>query len=275
MLCPVMSITPYSFKCMLITGLSIRREILLCSLHIVLIIISLQDSKQDKYTYPLPSHPLTLKNKSETTCAKEEMIMPTLISLKKKDKNDAVRLTLKGYENYSDSFSINTTGVSGTVTLDSKDKKKPQKNYAVTISRAPGIFARSLVVTLTPLYIIINQSGTSVSLRQSDTDNILHLNEGTYTPFHWPSPVSHMVQIRVDNYGYEWSQPFELVPSHMSLQMTKCRSQKSKYDVWEKENLEDPTTAQYSVVQVDITMMKSQCYVFIKKMVFHPYVRES
>ena len=154
MLCPVMSITPYSFKCMLITGLSIRREILLCSLHIVLIIISLQDSKQDKYTYPLPSHPLTLKNKSETTCAKEEMIMPTLISLKKKDKNDAVRLTLKGYENYSDSFSINTTGVSGTVTLDSKDKKKPQKNYAVTISRAPGIFARSLVVTLTPLYII-------------------------------------------------------------------------------------------------------------------------
>ena len=165
--------------------------------------------------------------------------------------------------------------MSGTVTLDSKDKKKPQKNYAVTISRAPGIFARSLVVTLTPLYIIINQSGTSVSLRQLDTDNILHLNEGTYTPFHWPSPVSHMVQIRVDNYGYEWSQPFELVPSHMSLQMTKCRSQKSKYDVWEKENLEDPTTAQYSVVQVDITMMKSQCYVFIKKMVFHPYVRES
>lgn len=210
-----------------------------------------------------------MKNKSETSCSKEERIMPTLISVKKKEKNDTMYMTLPDYNNFSETFSINTAGFFGTITLDSKDKKKPQKNYAVSISRAPGIFARSLVVTLTPLYIIMNQSGNSISLRQvDDEDNVISLENKEYTPFHWPSSKSHSLQLFINGYGYEWSQPFELVPSHLSLQMKKCRTLQSEHDVWERENTEDPMIAQYSVVQVDITMVKAQCYVFIKKMVW-------
>ena len=232
-------------------------------------ICRLKDNKCRDYTYELPSYPLTLKNKSETSCSKEERIMPTLISVKKKEKNDTMYMTLPDYNNFSETFSINTAGFFGTITLDSKDKKKPQKNYAVSISRAPGIFARSLVVTLTPLYIIMNQSGNSISLRQvDDEDNVISLENKEYTPFHWPSSKSHSLQLFINGYGYEWSQPFELVPSHLSLQMKKCRTLQSEHDVWERENTEDPMIAQYSVVQVDITMVKAQCYVFIKKMVW-------
>ena len=66
---------------------------------------------------------------------------------------------------------------------------------------------------------------------------------------------------------YEWSQGFELVPGHVSLQLTKKRDRVSRYDVWEHEELEDPVEHPYSVVQVDVTMIQSQCYVFLKNMV--------
>ena len=37
--------------------------------------------------------------------------------------------------------------------------------------------------------------------------------------------------------------------------------------MWSREEVENPVDHPYSVIQVDITMIDSQCYVFLKKMV--------
>ena len=73
--------------------------------------------------------------------------------------------------------------------------------------------------------------------------------------------------MKIEGEEYKWSQGFELVPGHLSIQMTKKRDKVSRYDVWSREEVENPVDHPYSVIQVDITMIDSQCYVFLKKMV--------
>ena len=188
--------------------------------------------------------------------------------MKKKDKSDAIRLSLPGYEEFSEPFSINTLGVSGVVTITSKNRHQPEKAFGVAITRAPGVFARSFVVTVTPLYIVMNHMDRTVRLRQVQCDSEVVLKSKDYTSFHWTSKTAeHKVQLEVEGEEYEWSQGFELVPGHVSLQLTKKRDRVSRYDVWEHEELEDPVEHPYSVVQVDVTMIQSQCYVFLKNMV--------
>ena len=220
------------------------------------------------FWYTLPSPPLELKNRSDVVCAKEALALPALISVKKKDKNDAIRLSLPGYEDFSESFSVNTLGVTGVVTLAAKDRHKPEKAFGVAITRAPGLFARSFVVTLSPLYIVMNRIDKPVRLRQVDCDSEVALDSEGYCAFHWSSKTGkHAVQVKIEGEEYKWSQGFELVPGHLSIQMTKKRDKVSRYDVWSREEVENPVDHPYSVIQVDITMIDSQCYVFLKKMV--------
>lgn len=228
-------------------------------------ICSIQDGKNKEFTVSVPAHPLTLKNLSETVCAKEELLMPSLFSVRKKEKNETARLSLPGYDMFSDSFSINTLGVSGTVTVTSKDRHNPERVYSVNISRAPGIFARSLVLTITPTYIVMNQTGTTVSLRQIGSEEKITLHEGGYQAFHWMNKnAKHQVQVLLEETEYDWSEGVELVPSHHSLQL-KHRVE-SKRDPRPRTNLEDPVEKEWSVIQVDISCVDSQCFVFIKKM---------
>ena len=146
--------------------------------------------------------------------------MPTLFSVRKKEKNETARLSLPGYDMFSDSFSINTLGVSGTVTVTSKNRRNSERVYSVTISRAPGIFARSLVLTITPTYIVMNQTGTKISLRQLGCEEKMTLQEGGYQAFHWSSQSArHQVQLFLEEKEYDWSEGVELVPSHQSLQL--------------------------------------------------------
>ena len=227
-----------------------------------------RDAKCNDFEYTVASPPLELKNDSDVVYAKEELLLPSLISVKKKDKSDAIRLSLPGYEEFSEPFSINTLGVSGVVTITSKNRHQPEKAFGVAITRAPGVFARSFVVTVTPLYIVMNHMDRTVRLRQVQCDSEVVLKSKDYTSFHWTSKTAeHKVQLEVEGEEYEWSQGFELVPGHVSLQLTKKRDRVSRYDVWEHEELEDPVEHPYSVVQVDVTMIQSQCYVFLKNMV--------
>ena len=227
-----------------------------------------RDAKCNDFEYTVASPPLELKNDSDVVYAKEELLLPSLISVKKKDKSDAIRLSLPGYEEFSEPFSINTLGVSGVVTITSKNRHQPEKAFGVAITRAPGVFARSFVVTVTPLYIVMNHMDRTVRLRQVQCDSEVVLKSKDYTSFHWTSKTAeHKVQLEVEGEEYEWSQGFELVPGHVSLQLTKKRDKVSRYDVWEHEELEDPVEHPYSVVQVDVTMIQSQCYVFLKNMV--------
>ena len=191
--------------------------------------------------------------------------MPTLFSVRKKEKNETARLSLPGYDMFSDSFSINTLGVSGTVTVTSKNRRNSERVYSVTISRAPGIFARSLVLTITPTYIVMNQTGTKISLRQLGCEEKMTLQEGGYQAFHWSSQSArHQVQLFLEEKEYDWSEGVELVPSHQSLQL-KHRVESIRTPR-PRLNLEDPVEKEWSVIQVDISCVDSQCYVFVKKM---------
>ena len=232
--------------------------------------VVVRDAKSPDFEYTLPSPPLELKNRSDVVCAKEALALPALISVKKKDKNDAIRLSLPGYEDFSESFSVNTLGVTGVVTLAAKGRHKPEKAFGVAITRAPGLFARSFVVTLSPLYIVMNRIDKPVRLRQVDCDSEVALDSEGYCAFHWSSKTGkHAVQVKIEGEEYKWSQGFELVPGHLSIQMTKKRDKVSRYDVWSREEVENPVDHPYSVIQVDITMIDSQCYVFLKKMVVY------
>ena len=51
--------------------------------------VVVRDAKSPDFEYTLPSPPLELKNRSDVVCAKEALALPALISVKKKDKNDA------------------------------------------------------------------------------------------------------------------------------------------------------------------------------------------
>lgn len=238
-----------------------------CEHSLIRIIYSVRDSKDRDFEFAVPSNPLVLKNLSETICNQEELLLPTLFSVKKKDKNDTAVISLPGYGVFSEAFSINTLGMTGTVTVASKDSKQSEKVFGVSISRAPGVFARSCVITITPLYIVVNQVGLPVSLRQQNCETAVEIPAKQYSSFHWSNQSSnHKVQIHLDTLDYDWSQSFELVPSHLSLQMIKNHNQGNQYDCWDREVLEDPVDAPYSIVQIDITMISSQCYVFIKKM---------
>lgn len=226
---------------------------------------SIQDNKAKEFSYSLPAHPLTLKNLSETVCGKETLLMPTLFSVRKKEKNETARITLPGY-NLSEAFSVNTLGMSGTVMVTSKDGRAPERCYSVSITRAPGIFARSLVLTITPTYLIVNQTGTTVSLRQTGTDDAITLGVGGYQAFHWNSHSGrHCVQFHLDGKTYDWSESVELVPGHHSLLLPKQPAD-NKYMPEVHLNLEDPVRAPWSVIQLDITCVASQCFVFLRKL---------
>ena len=226
---------------------------------------SIQDSKAKEFSYTIPAHPLTLKNLSETVCNKETLLMPTLFSVRKKEKNETARLTINGY-NLSEAFSVNTLGMSGTITITSRDGQAPERCYSISISRAPGLFARSLVLTITPTYLIVNRTGTTVSLRQLDAEDRMTLTADGYQAFHWSSRSGrHSVQFHLDGQTYDWSEPVELVPGHHSLLLPK-QPASNKHAPKLHLNLEDPVHAPWSVLQLDIACVNSQCFVFLRKL---------
>lgn len=113
----------------------------------------------------------------------------------------------------------------------------------------------------------MNNTGITVKMRQVNCDESLVLESGGYQAFHWTSHTAdHKVQLYLEGKEYEWSEGVDLVPNHYSLQLRKRRSDK-RYLPWERENLEDPVEHEWSIVQMDVTYVDSQCYVFIKKMV--------
>ena len=91
----------------------------------------------------------------------ENFIHPILFSLGKK-KHNAVRLTIPDNDSaWSEAFNVDTAGVSGQCSfslLSSESEESIVYSYFVSISRAPGIFARSLVVSIFPLFTFVNNT---------------------------------------------------------------------------------------------------------------------
>ena len=109
----------------------------------------------------LPSHPIEVCSKSSVNYSSENFIHPILFSLGKK-KHNAVRLTIPDNDSaWSEAFNVDTAGVSGQCSfslLSAESEESIVYSYFVSISRAPGIFARSLVVSIFPLFTFVNNT---------------------------------------------------------------------------------------------------------------------
>lgn len=119
------------------------------------------DSEISQFRTLLPSHPIEVCSKSSVNYSSENFIHPILFSLGKK-KHNAVRLTIPDNDSaWSEAFNVDTAGVSGQCSfslLSAESEESIVYSYFVSISRAPGIFARSLVVSIFPLFTFVNNT---------------------------------------------------------------------------------------------------------------------
>ena len=120
------------------------------------------DSEAPQLNTLLPSYPFEVCSKSSVRYSPENIIHPTLFSLSKK-KHNAVRLTTPDQNStWSEAFNVDTAGVSGQCSFmhsDSGDSTQATVySYFVSISHAPGVFARSLVISILPLYTVVNNT---------------------------------------------------------------------------------------------------------------------
>ena len=66
---------------------------------------------------------------------------------------------------------MNEIGFGGVVTLDSKDQKSDmQLQFGVTVSLAPAHYAKTIVLTLVPRYMVVNKLDRPIVIRQRPRD---------------------------------------------------------------------------------------------------------
>lgn len=137
--------------------------------------------------------------------------------------------------------------------------------YAVSITRAPGIFAHTLVVSFSPLYTLINQMSIPVKVKQQDSYEKMVLSPGGYAAYSWASSEKpHKMEINLEYVNYGWSRPFPLQQGHFCLQLVSPQMSVSNHSPHEFLSTPDVVQQPYSAIQIDITCVKSQFYVFIK-----------
>lgn len=79
-----------------------------------------------------------------------------------KKKHNAVRLTIPDNDSaWSEAFNVDTAGMSGQCSFSLMSAESEQSilySFFVAISHAPGVFARSLVVSIYPLFTFVNST---------------------------------------------------------------------------------------------------------------------
>ena len=106
-----------------------------------------------------------------------------LFSVKTRAKDACLQLALEG-DAWSKPVPINSLGLASFCEAAESDGTR-EVCYSVHISRAPGAFARTFVITIMPAFVAVNQTATALRLRQAGTPESLVLSAGEKTPFHW------------------------------------------------------------------------------------------
>ena len=146
----------------------------------------------------------------------EPLCPPVLFSVKTRAKEACLQLALEDACNASNADNADNAGNAGNAGNTNSVWSKPvpinslglasfceavesdgrrEVCYSVHISRAPGAFARTRVVTITPAFVAVNQTATPLRLRQAGTPESLVLPPGEAMPFHWPrADLPHRLQ---------------------------------------------------------------------------------
>ena len=224
----------------------------------------LADAGNSSYCFFAPGYPVDVKTENETLWNEEMLLQPILFSVCEDGKKEEAKVMLQGDYLWSQPFSINTQGMRGECIVRGRSEGEREHCFAVVISRAPGIFARSLVVTLTPLYILMNELPQLIRIRQEDTLENVVLQPHSSTPYHWTSLSSpRSIQLLLDSYA--WSSPFPLVPGHYSLALHSPVMDPVTTSAHLFLPPFDPVTNPQSVLQIDVMAVEAQCLVFLRQ----------
>ena len=123
----------------------------------------------------LPGYPLDIKKQHEMVWSREFLLSPILFSVSNPTTNqenqenqqqggEKVRLTVQGQYCWSDPFSVNVQGVEGECVVSGAGEQAREHRYAISISHAPGAFGRSRVVTITPRFILLNETDSTIKV---------------------------------------------------------------------------------------------------------------
>ena len=175
------------------------------------VIRRLRDAAAPEYCYRAAACPLEFALPDAARDPQSEPLCPpVLFSVKTRAKEACLQLALEdacyasntdnaGNADNADSVwskpvPINSLGLASFCEAVESDGRR-EVCYSVHISRAPGAFARTRVVTITPAFVAVNQTAAPLRLRQAGTPESLVLPPGEATPFHWPrADLPHRLQ---------------------------------------------------------------------------------
>lgn len=162
----------------------------------------LRDAAAPEYCYRAAACPLEFAlPDAARDPPSEPLCPPVLFSVKTRAKEACLQLALEdacsagnGDSVWSKPVPINSLGLASLCEAVEGDGRR-EVCYSVHISRAPGAFARTRVVTITPAFVAVNQTAAPLRLRQAGTPESLVLPPGEATPFHWPrADLPHRLQ---------------------------------------------------------------------------------
>lgn len=174
----------------------------------------LRDAAAPEYCYRAAACPLEFALPDAARDPQSEPLCPpVLFSVKTRAKEACLQLALEDACNASNADNADNAGNAGNadsvwskpVPINSlglasfceavESDGRREVCYSVHISRAPGAFARTRVVTITPAFVAVNQTATPLRLRQAGTPESLVLPPGEAMPFHWPrADLPHRLQ---------------------------------------------------------------------------------
>lgn len=140
---------------------------------------SISDATNFSFMQLLPGYPLGIKKQQEMVWNREFLLSPVLFSVSNPAKTqekqqqqqpqqqqgeEKVRLTVQGQYCWSDPFSVNVQGVEGECVVSGAGEQARERRYSISISHAPGAFGRSRVVTITPRFILLNETDSTIKV---------------------------------------------------------------------------------------------------------------
>ena len=151
-----------------------------------LIISEKKDSSSDYRKVPAQATsftPLSLFDASSV-----HSLQPFLYSCSKPDPSVSFFIRTSTSQ-WSEKLGIGAVGTTGVTALHPDDKSKDTmlKVFGLSINSAPSIFGLSKVVTISASIVIFNATGSSLRMRQVQTDTPMLIEPNVPMIFHWPN----------------------------------------------------------------------------------------
>ena len=202
----------------------------------------LADPEDSRFTFFAPGLPLDMKEASSTDWTKESLLPPLLFSLSSHGKRQEAVLSLRPGSVWSERFSVNVPGTSGECALATS----PPRHFSVRVSYAPGVFARTQVVSVTPLHMLLNHTLSPLQLAEPGGLHSLQLAPEASGAFHGVECPLRL-QVRRLRPRSEWSSPILLNGGWKTVTLTE-----------EKEREGHVLAGKEWVVQVHVTQREGE-----------------